>query len=80
MDDNGNALVVWEGYDAGEFPKIYLSEYRGGSWSHPAAQSDFVTPASGAPTYHEIGMGNGGDALIVYVDDDWGRIQISEFR
>ncbi|PKN39251.1 MAG: hypothetical protein CVU62_03395 [Deltaproteobacteria bacterium HGW-Deltaproteobacteria-2] len=76
MDNNGNAIIVWD-QNGGTFK----SEYRNGSWTHPANLSDHINPGGGANNT-EVAMDNNGNAIIVWSQDDGTNYQIfkSEYR
>jgi len=81
MDNNGNALVVWH-QSEGNSTQIFLSEYRGGVWTHPADLSDSISPDGQRAEYPEAAMDNNGDALIVWNQFDGIGSQVfkSEYR
>ncbi len=83
MDNNGNAVIVWQQND-GANGQIFKSEYRSGAWTHPADLTDNISPDedAGAP---EAAMDDNGNAVIVwdqYIDTDNINIHIfkSEYR
>jgi len=65
MDNNGNAIIVWS---QGEFPsmKLFKSEYRSGSWTHPANISDYISPGGPNATSPAVAMDDNGNAIIVW--------------
>ena len=95
MDDNGNALIVWQGDDSNYHDRIYLSEYRNGTWSHATdLETDAINPPGQGscpgitcPIPVKIAMDNNGNAIIVwdqrtssYADYEDGAIYKSEYR
>jgi hypothetical protein len=80
MDDNGNAIIVWQQYDGATF-SVFKSEYRNGSWKHPASLSDHIS--QGWHAYQpNVAMDNNGNAIIVWKQWDGANYQIfkSEYR
>ncbi len=76
MDDNGNAVIVWEQSDGINY-LVFKSEYRDGAWTDPAGVSDgggVITP--------QVTMDNNGNAVIVWVQgvDHINQIFMSEYR
>jgi hypothetical protein len=83
MDNLGNVVIAWPG-QVGSFHRIYKSEYRYGSWTHPKNSDDYVSvdlintkivdPA-------KVRISENGDAIIVWVHDgQLTRIFMSERR
>lgn len=94
MDDNGNALIVWEQSDGGKL-QIYKSEYRDGEWTHPedvteninpdgpdAADNPQVADEGDVGVSPQVAMDTLGNALIVWPQYDGSKTQIfkSEYR
>ncbi len=81
MDDNGNALIVWQQY-VGSISQIFMSEYRDGAWTHPEDQSDNISPNEEHASLPQVAMDNNGNALIAWQQDDGSNYQIfmSEYR
>ena len=81
MDDNGNAVIVWNQYD-GSNRQIYKSEYRNGTWTHPADLADNISPDGTDADAPRIAMDNNGNAVIVWTQYDGSNKQIfkSEYR
>jgi hypothetical protein len=78
MDNNGNALIVWQQPDDAGARAVFKSEYRSGAWHHPAGLADNVSPATqdsqraGGP---RVAMDDNGNAMIVWEqNDDTGNI------
>jgi uncharacterized protein YpmB len=88
MDNNGNAIIVWEQPDGGHpggaaFSQIYKSEYRNGAWTHPASLSDHISPGGTPAGKPQVAMDNNGSAIIVwyqYDSDNNFQIFKSEYR
>jgi len=81
MDDNGNAVIVWRQFDGSNF-QIFKSEYRSGTWTHPASLSDNISP-DGQDAYDpQVAMDDNGNAIIVWSQSDGSNYQIfkSEYR
>jgi hypothetical protein len=73
MDDNGNAIIVWEQLDGAEW-QTFKSEYRGSTWTPPASVADNISPDGQSVNYADVAMGNNGDALIVWDQPEAGGI------
>lgn len=72
MDNNGNAIIVWYQSD-GSNNRIFKSEYRNGSWTHPADSDDSISPDGTRADGSEVAMDNNGNAIIVWRQSD-GRL------
>lgn len=81
MDNNGNTIVVWKQND-GTNNLIYMSEYRGGSWTHPIDLTDAISPAGQDADYPQVAMSDNGTALVVWYQNNGSNPQIykSEYR
>ena len=81
MDDNGNAIIVWRQFDGSNF-QIFKSEYRSGSWTHPASLSDNISPDGQDASIPQVAMDDNGNAVIVWSQSDGSNYQIfkSEYR
>ncbi len=75
MDDNGNAIIVWEQSD-GSTSQVFLSEYRGGVWNHPDDLSDNISPDGYTAQYPQVAMNDNGEAIIVWQQSDGLNTQI----
>ncbi len=73
MDDNGNALIVWHQTDYINY-RIFKSEYRNGSWHHPAGLSDHISPDGQNDYYAQVAMDSRGNSIIM-----WWEFQGSDF-
>jgi hypothetical protein len=82
MDNNGNAIIAWFQSDNGNIAQIYLSDYRNGTWTHPADLSDNISPYGEDATSPWVAMGNNGDAVITWSQSDgsYDRVFLSEYR
>ncbi len=81
MDDNGNAIIVWSQYDGSNY-QIFKSEYRSGTWTHPASLSDNISPDGQNASLPQVAMDDNGNAIIVWYQSDGSNSQIfkSEYR
>ncbi|MCI5071544.1 hypothetical protein MRY82_01200 [bacterium] len=81
MDDDGNAIVVWEQEEGSDY-NIFISEYRNGSWTHPADTNDYISPNSGSLYDAEVAMDNNGNAIVAWIGYDGAddQVFISEYR
>jgi hypothetical protein len=85
IDESGNAIIVWQ-CDDGCYSQIFISEYRNGSWSHPATFADHICPIDPNPTnaYNpRVAMDNNGNAIVVwkqYDADSDNQVFMSEYR
>jgi mRNA-degrading endonuclease HigB of HigAB toxin-antitoxin module len=69
MDSNGNAIIVWsQYYDDNSYYRIFLSEYRNGTWIHPSSLSDYISlHVSGSnATSSQVSMDSNGNAIVVW--------------
>ncbi len=82
MDDNGNAVIVWDQSD-GINSQIFKSEYRNGAWTNPALLTDNISQDGQSADSPQVAMDNNGNAVIVWQQYDGnGNNQIfkSEYR
>ena len=81
MDNNGNAIIVWEQYNGANY-HIYKSEYRNGVWVYPASLSDSISPDGTDAGWPQVAMDNNGNAIISWCQYDGSYTQIfkSEYR
>lgn len=82
MDDNGNAIIAWQQSD-GANAQVFISEYRGGAWTHPSGLSDNISPdGQDAFDNFDVAMDNNGNAIIAWEQNDGAKSQIfkSEYR
>jgi hypothetical protein len=82
MDNNGNAVIVWNQRDGSFLHQIFKSEYRNGNWTHPANLSDNISPYGGGPRDPQVAMDDNGNAIIVWSQSDlsYDQIFMSEYR
>ncbi|HEA64552.1 MAG TPA: hypothetical protein ENI02_00190 [Candidatus Aminicenantes bacterium] len=83
MDNNENAVIVWQQKDDIGNDQIFMSEYRYGVWIHPSSLFDNISPDSADASHPKVSMDNNGNAVIVWQQkDDIGNDQIfmSEYR
>ena len=81
VDNNSNAIIVWQQYDGTNW-QIFKSEYRNGTWTYPASLSDNISPDGQDASYPQVAMDNGGSAIIVWsqLSGTYSQIFKSEFR
>ncbi len=81
MDDNGNAIIVWQEND-GLNEQIFKSDYRNGVWTHPVDLSDNISPDNQSATAPQVTMDHNGNAIIVWGENDglYEQIFKSEYR
>jgi len=88
MDSNGNAIAVWQQSD-GFNTQIFKSEYRGGTWIHPANLADNISPDGTDAVSPRVALGRNGtadDAVIIWTQ--WNglntaarrQLYLSEYR
>jgi len=76
MDGNGNAMVVWYQDDGttdcggAGCNQIFVSEYRNGSWTHPASLTDNISPDGESVGFPQVAMDGNGNAVVVWPQDD----------
>ena len=85
MDNAGNAIIAWSGYSDASNSHIYRSEYRGGSWTHPADLGDYIdqsTVFAQSADDARVAMGDNGEAAIVWTAGDGTNthIYMTEYR
>jgi hypothetical protein len=81
MDNNGNAIIVWYQYNGSHY-QVFKSEYRNGTWTHPASLADNISP-DGQNTYGaKVVMSDSSDAIITWYQFSGTHNQIykSEYR
>ncbi len=83
MDNNGNAVVVWNT----NMGPTYMSEFRNGSWTHPAFLSESINPIGSLEeekTFQpKVFMNGAGAGLIIWKQRDGGggvKLYLSEYR
>jgi mRNA-degrading endonuclease HigB of HigAB toxin-antitoxin module len=66
MDNNGNAIIVWQQYDANDDIKIYRSVFRNGAWTNPSSLSDNFSSDGQNVYLPQVAMDNNGNAIITW--------------
>jgi hypothetical protein len=81
MDENGNTIIVWQ-QNNGSYNRVYMSEYRGGTWTHPGSLANSISPAGPGANSPKVAMDNNGNAIITWRQSDGTKNQIfkSEYR
>ncbi len=81
MNNNGETVIAWFQY-RGDYLRIYMSEYRGGVWTHPSGSSDYIDPGSLNATHPQVAIDNDGATIIVWSQLAEGKSRIfkSEYR
>jgi hypothetical protein len=82
MDDNGNAIVVWQQYD-GQTIQIYMSEFRNGTWENPTNLLDHISVSGEDAFRPKVAMDNNGNAIIAWIQQPDGvnaQLYKSEYR
>ena len=77
MNEQGDALLAWDGYD-GTTRQVFVSEYVGGTWSHPVDGLDNISVDGAQIQYPKVALAASGDAAIVW--QAGGDIYVSEKR
>ncbi|MEK6742248.1 MAG: hypothetical protein AABZ15_01485 [Nitrospirota bacterium] len=70
MDNNGNAIIVWEQNDGTfgtTFSQIYKREYRGGNWAAVPALTSRVSPTGEHAYWPQVEMDDLGNAVIAWM-------------
>jgi mRNA-degrading endonuclease HigB of HigAB toxin-antitoxin module len=85
MDNNGNAIIAWSQCNKDDIYKVFKSEYRNGTWTHPSSLADYISPDSQdlyADRRVQVAMDNNGNAIIAWYQPDGAKYQIykSEYR
>jgi len=82
MDSSGNAIITWMQWYDGVIFQIYKSEYRNGTWVHPASLDDNISPDEQNASNPQVTMDSSGNAIITWQQNDGSKIQIfkSEYR
>ncbi len=81
MDNNGNAVITWFQSDGANM-QIFISEYRNGAWTFPAALSDNISPNGEDTRYPRVAMDDNGNAVVAWEQDlsAVSRVYFSEKR
>jgi hypothetical protein len=75
MDDSGNAVIVFE-----QSGHVFKSEYRNGSWVHPANAEDFFSPGGSNASEPFVSMDNSGNAIVTWIQSDGTNSQVFKSR
>jgi len=70
MDDNGNAIIVWQQKDNSGYQQIYKAEYRNGTWTYPADLTDKLSTDGTGAFAPRAAMDDNGNAVIVWTQYD----------
>ncbi len=70
MDNNGNAIVLWEQDDGSNNRQIFMSEYRNGSWVHPSDLSDNISLDGKDAIVIKVAMDNNGNAIVIWRQEE----------
>ncbi|MCK4838984.1 MAG: hypothetical protein KAS94_09265, partial [Desulfobulbaceae bacterium] len=76
IDDGGNTVIVWSQESVTEDYAVYKSEYRNGSWHHPASVNDVVSHKVGDALNPGVVMNNKGMTIITWHQDSLGTNNI----
>ncbi len=69
MADNNTAIITWS-EDTASSEQIFISEYRNGSWVHPAI-SGYISPSGGGDAQlPRVAMDVNGNAVVTWVQAD----------
>lgn len=82
MDDNGNAIIVWS-QRTGTDSQIFMSEYRNGTWKHPADLTDNISPDGSFTSNPRVAIDNNGNAIIIwtqFINGVGTKFFMSEYR
>lgn len=81
MSDNGDAIISWYQAD-GAHNQIFKSEYRNGSWTHPASLGDNISINGQEANANEVAMDDSGNTVLVWHQSNGTHFQIfkSEYR
>ncbi len=82
IDDTGNTIIAWSQEFADSVHVLFKSEYRNGTWHHPASLKEHINPFGGDALRPRVVMNNRGEALITWEQDPKGLSNIykSEYR
>ncbi len=74
MDNAGNAVIVWT---QDLEMRVFMSEFRNGSWDHPVDWDDYISPPGGTSYDPRVAMCGGEGVIIVW---EGAGIFMSEYR
>jgi len=67
MNSSGETILAYSLVMPGGSAKIFLSEYRGGVWSHPRGTLNYISPHSSADAdYPSAAISSTGDSIIAW--------------
>ncbi|HLU39358.1 MAG TPA: hypothetical protein VK081_08220 [Planctomycetota bacterium] len=66
---DGTVLVVWSLYDGANY-RIFKSERRAGTWTHPASLADSISPPGTDAFAPAAAFDGAGDAIVVWLQSD----------
>lgn len=70
MDSHGNVIIAWEQLDGGDDSRVYKSEKRAGTWTHPSDIDDYISPAAAPAGMPSAAMSDNGNAIIAWIGVD----------
>lgn len=83
MNDRGEAVITWyQRPSLSIISKIYMSEYRNGSWTHPADIDDAISfTSSGLAAFVDVAMNANGQTALTWYQGISGenKIFVSEY-
>ena len=82
LTGKGDAIVVWLQRDGSGDKQLFMSEYRGGVWTHPASTNDFISIAGQEVYDVDLAMDDNGNAIIVWrqYDGTYDRLFMSVYK
>ncbi len=81
MDNNGNAIIVWQQNDGPTYTQIYKSVYRNGTWTHPTnLTTDHISLDNQNASAPQVAMDNNGNAIITWMQASNSSVFKSEYR
>lgn len=69
MNASGDAVVAWSQTDGTE-SRIFVSLYRSGTWTHPTALTEGISPAGSDAYFPQVAIADDGDVLVVWMQSD----------
>ncbi len=81
VSSGGHVVVVWAQADNHNY-RIYKSEMRNNTWTHPSSLTDCISPAGSDAYAPDVAFDGSGNAVITWVQSDGANQQVfkSEFR
>lgn len=83
INDSGDAIIVWRQTDSDGKPQLAMSQYRNGSWNHPAHNDDNISPDGKFVWEPKVALSENGEAVIAwrqYDSSDKLQVFVSEYR